>query len=251
LRSHWSKPPAALVSLSGMCSKISRPLLALTYMDTVEEGQCSQACRSSQPLGYPRRRGRNARQVAKKFSFFKAHRIGAVLGGSGRPADWEKGQRWPLGQRTEVLNHCCLQPHGPHESFRCLQWVLPHMRGPRAGILSTNLIQLEAANEPEIPNQVAQPNGRIPPSCSGNGVAACTKVTCSLDRKLFPIQVCLRVLKRIKRLWPRQSCSCLRTHPSARPDGRPCVRNAGTPAHGRRDRHSDLRFRGGPIPVGI
>jgi hypothetical protein len=132
-------------------------LLALTYMGTVEEGRddAPWPVVPHIPLDHPRRRGRKARQVAKTFSFFKAHRIGAVPGGFGRPDDWEKGQGRALGRRTEVCGHFRLQPHGPRGSLRRLQWILPHMRGPRSGILSTRLVRLEAANEHDLLNQVA------------------------------------------------------------------------------------------------
>jgi hypothetical protein len=132
-------------------------LLALTYMGTAEEGRddAPWPVVPHIPFGHPRRRGRNARQVAKKFSFFKAHRIGAVPGGFGRPVDREEGQGRALGRRTEVRGHFRLQPHGPRGSLRRLQWISPHMRGPRTGILSTNLVRLEAANEHGPLNEVA------------------------------------------------------------------------------------------------
>jgi hypothetical protein len=132
-------------------------LLALTYMGTAEEGRGQEPWPVVPhiPLSHLRRRGRNAQQVAKKFSFFKAHRIGAVPGGFGRPVDWEKGRGRALGRRTEVRGHFRLQPHGPGGSLRRLQWILPHMRGPRDGILSTNLVRLKGANEPEALNRVA------------------------------------------------------------------------------------------------
>jgi hypothetical protein len=131
-------------------------LLALTYMGTVEEGRddAPWPVVPHIPLGHPRRRGRNAQQVAKRFSFFKAHRIGAVPGDFGRPSD-QKAQGRTLGRRTEVRGHFRLQPYGPRGSLRRLQWILPHMRGPRDGILSTNLVRLDVANEHGPLNEVA------------------------------------------------------------------------------------------------
>jgi hypothetical protein len=132
-------------------------LLALTYMGTAEEGRGHEPWPAVPhiPLDHPRRRGRNAQQVAKKFSFFKAHRIGAVPEGLRRPADRNQGQGRTLGRRTEVRGHFRLQPHGPRGSLRRLQWIAPHMRGPRDGILSTSLIRLHGANERGLLNQVA------------------------------------------------------------------------------------------------
>ena len=132
-------------------------LLALTYMGTAEEGGGPRglAYRSYLPLGDPQPRGRNAQQVAKKFSFFKARKIGAVPCGFERWPTVGREQGRELGRRTEVRGHFRLQPHGPGGSLRRLQWIAPHMRGPRDGILSTNLIRLEAVNQPEPLNQVA------------------------------------------------------------------------------------------------
>jgi hypothetical protein len=132
-------------------------LLALTYMGTAEEGEPHRPWPMVRylPLDDPRRRGRNAQQVAKKFSFFKARKVGAVPGSFERSTDKTQEQGRKLGRRTEVRGHFRLQPHGPGGSLRRLKWIAPHMRGPRDGILSTNLLRLEAVNQPEPLNQVA------------------------------------------------------------------------------------------------
>jgi hypothetical protein len=131
-------------------------LLALTFMGTAEEGRDPEPWPAVPhiPLDHPRRYGRNARQVAKKFSFFKSHKIGTVPGDFGRRADRNEERTRTLGRRTEVRGHFRLQPYGRRGSLRRLQWILPHMRGPRDGVLSTNLIRLHAANERGVLNRV-------------------------------------------------------------------------------------------------
>ncbi|WP_457090601.1 hypothetical protein [Microvirga sp. P5_D2] len=132
-------------------------LLALTYMGTAEEvkDQKPWPIVSYAPLDDARRRGRNAQEVAKKFSFFKAYKIGATSGSFERPVDTAQGQGRKLGRRTEVRGHFRLQPHGPGGTLRRLRWISPHIRGPRDGILSTNLLRFGAVNEPEPVGQAA------------------------------------------------------------------------------------------------
>ncbi|WP_046865142.1 hypothetical protein [Microvirga massiliensis] len=61
-------------------------LLALSYIGTHEEDEAAEPWPlvPHLPLEHPWRRGRNARQVAKKFSFLKAQRVGMVAGRLGR-----------------------------------------------------------------------------------------------------------------------------------------------------------------------
>jgi hypothetical protein len=131
-------------------------LLALTYISLHEEDAAGpQSAVPYAALHDPRRCGRKARQVAKKFSLFKVRRVGAPSESFGRTTRENGGSDRKLGRRTEVRGHFRLQACGPRRSQRRLLWIAPHMRGPLDGILSTALVRLESANDGRAGEQAA------------------------------------------------------------------------------------------------
>jgi hypothetical protein len=108
--------------------------LAITYVLTemeLAEGQPWQEL-PHLPADDPRRHGRKARAVAKKFSLFRVWQV------TGRRLDrGERGRSgggWKLGHRITVSGHYRLQPYGSGRKLRRLRWIAQHGRGPRDGI---------------------------------------------------------------------------------------------------------------------
>jgi hypothetical protein len=108
--------------------------LAITYVLTemeLAEGQPWQEL-PHLPADDPRRHGRKARAVAKKFSLFRVWQV------TGRRLD--RGERqhtgggWKLGHRITVAGHYRLQPYGSGRKLRRLRWIAQHGRGPRDGL---------------------------------------------------------------------------------------------------------------------
>ena len=77
---------------------------------------------------------KKARARAKTHSLFRVVRLDSPPDRFGRPAAATPavGERagWHLQHRVRVRGHFRLQPYGPHQSLRRLQWIDPHHRGP-------------------------------------------------------------------------------------------------------------------------
>ena len=92
--------------------------------------------------------------MAKKFSFFKAHRIGAVPGGFGRPTDERKSR---AGARTAHRGPRPFPPATPWAARELAPFAVDLAAHAWAAErdLEHHLVRLEAANEHDPLNQVA------------------------------------------------------------------------------------------------
>ncbi len=119
-------------------------VLAITYAKThMVENAAAWEELPHLPAGHPRRSGRKGRAVAKRFSLFRAFRIGAT--GLDRRSTISLPTGRTLGRRSRVCGHYRLQAHGPRWGLRKLRWIAPFMRGPRDGVPLTPILDFEEA----------------------------------------------------------------------------------------------------------
>jgi len=108
------------------------------------------------PADDPRRSGRKARQVAKKFSLFSVVRIsGTNLDREPATGSIKEPGRQLGRRRHEVRGHFRMQAYGPEWSKRRLRWIAPFKRGDRNCGKVTPLRILSAANDDGHPERVA------------------------------------------------------------------------------------------------
>ncbi|MHA6643746.1 hypothetical protein [Mesorhizobium sp. A623] len=120
--------------------------LTVAYLQTEEENRPAPLER----LPYvaaddPRRGGRKARQVAKKFSLFSILKVtGTTV--ERDPSDKEPSSR-QIGRRHQVRGHFKLQAFGPGHSKRRVRWIAPFMRGDASSTPVTPIRILRSAND--------------------------------------------------------------------------------------------------------
>lgn len=101
----------------------------------------------SLPIDHPRRRGRKAAQIAKKYSLFSVAKLSAA--DVGRPrGEAERRDGPPLprdsNRRHTVKGHFRLQAYGPSWSKRRLRWIAGFDRGDINSVPLTKITRLAA-----------------------------------------------------------------------------------------------------------
>lgn len=107
--------------------------LVLAYISTQDADETSRQTLPYIAPNDPRRRGRKASQVAKKFSLFRIRRLRAPADRFGRAMNGATGRTWQLDQRVTVIGHFKMQVCGPQRSQRRLTWIDAYERGPIMG----------------------------------------------------------------------------------------------------------------------
>lgn len=115
-------------------------LLAIAYgaLERENEERAAEYLPRLEP-GHERRQGRNARQVAKKFSLFSVAKLdNGGLHGVARVANDNRGTA-ESRRLHKVRGHFRLQPYGTGRSKRRLQWIAAFERGARSSVPVTKL----------------------------------------------------------------------------------------------------------------